>query len=44
LSAFPNSEYRETLLKFCAFAVDRDRWSSRDRCFVVACRSHRRGV
>jgi octaprenyl-diphosphate synthase len=25
LSAFPNSEYRETLLKFCAFAVDRDR-------------------
>ena len=25
LSAFPNSGYRETLLKFCAFAVDRDR-------------------
>jgi octaprenyl-diphosphate synthase len=25
LSAFPNSEYRETLLKFCAFAVERDR-------------------
>jgi octaprenyl-diphosphate synthase len=25
LSAFPDSEYRETLLKFCAFAVDRDR-------------------
>jgi octaprenyl-diphosphate synthase len=25
LSAFPNSGYRETLLKFCAFAVERDR-------------------
>ncbi len=25
LSAFPNSVYRETLLKFCAFAVERDR-------------------
>ncbi len=25
LSAFPDSVYRETLLKFCAFAVERDR-------------------
>ena len=25
LSVFPDSEYRETLLKFCAFAVERDR-------------------
>ena len=25
LAAFPNNEYRETLLKFCAFAVERDR-------------------